>query len=190
MAGIFQRAFPHGEDFEGIAGGDSSDILKPRAMPVPGDQGDFTSTPAAPPGEGSGGYTEPTENDEIENQALALATGLPEDEHEESEIDFLALVREAQESQAGPLHGSRSTASAWSQSLSRGPQRALCWLKVFTTPEWRGRSQDVSARRRARPCAEGSGRGCSASMFNTIDAITCVPGNESRILDPARRRGR
>jgi hypothetical protein len=149
------RAKPPGEDSVG-----------PNNRYVPG------LAKSNPPGEdgidraGSGGES----GEELENAAAQMAAhpdGVDDDGQGEPEIDFLQLV---------PGQPPRLVAVA-----ARLPQRALRRLEVHR-PDWRGRSKLFVPKTRAAVRKDNAA--VAASLFNSIDAINCLPGNES---DPKQR---
>lgn len=178
---MMKRAFPHGEDHAGTAGGDTSEILKPRAIPIQGDVGDFREPGAPPPGEGSGGYAEPVENDELENEASRDAGELvgTDGQTDVPDVDFLIMAREA-EHQASQFM-QQVNRKAWSQSLRAIHNEHFAGSK-YTTPDWRHRSHIF--RPKTRSAMRKDQAAVASSLFGNLDAINCLPGNES---DPTQR---
>jgi hypothetical protein len=121
--------------------------------------------------------------DELEN-AAALAAAKPEgvDDDEDAGdtgIDFLKLVREA-ESQA-QLYSSQANKRAWSQTLRAYHNEHYVGSK-YGKAEWRGRSKLFIPKTRAAVRKDNAA--VAASLFNSIDAINCLPGNEA---DPRQK---
>lgn len=152
---------------------DGSADIPPRALPV------TISQPGTPPGEdgmmrGVG----------LENAASEYASGPPDgddddDAYSNTGIDFLALVREAEDQ--ATLYVAQANRRAWSQSLRAFHNEHYIGSK-YTRPEWRGRSKLFVPKTRAAVRKDAAA--VAASLFNNIDAINCLPGNES---DPVQR---
>lgn len=161
------RVTPPGEDGTGGA----------RGLPVP-----FNSQ-GSPPGDGKtfdayrmndGG----ADNLELEAQDQAESLdgqGLPDADA----IDFLRLVREA-EAQAA-LYVQQANRKAWAQSYRAFHQEHFAGSK-YTRAEWRGRSKLFIPKTRAAVRKDNAA--VAASLFNSVDAINCLPGNEA---DPHQR---
>jgi hypothetical protein len=94
-------------------------------------------------------------------------------------IDFLGMVREC-ESQA-LLYVQQANRRAWSQSYRAFHNEHYIGSK-YTRPDWRGRSKLFVPKTRAAVRKDNAA--VAASLFNSIDAINCLPGNES---DPKQR---
>jgi hypothetical protein len=132
---------------------------------------------------GEDGIARAGSNEELEN-AAALATAKPEgmDDDEDNGatgIDFLQLVREA-ESQA-QLYSSQANKRAWSQTLRAYHNEHYVGSK-YGKAEWRGRSKLFIPKTRAAVRKDNAA--VAASLFNSIDAINCLPGNEA---DPRQK---
>lgn len=153
---------PHGEDpTNGV-----------RGTPVP-----FESS-GAPPGEDGISRAGLVKSDEIENRAAN--TGLPEDEDgDPEEIDFLKLVREAEEQAL--LYMGQVNRRAWTQSLRAFHNEHFVGSK-YMRPEWRNRSKFFVPK--TRSAVRKDSAALAASLFGTVDAISCQPGDES---DPRQR---
>lgn len=145
-----------------------------RGLPVP-----FFNSAGTPPGED--GIERGTTGDQLENMAQYQASepdGVDKTVTEEA-IDFLALVRQA-EDQAS-LYVAQVNRKAWSQSLRAFHNEHYIGSK-YTKPDWRGRSKLFVPK--TRGAVRKDQAAVTASLFNNIDAITCMPGNES---DPKQR---
>lgn len=137
-----------------------------RALPI-----DF-NTPRSPPGE---------DGLQLENIAQAIsADPLGEDEDNDvGSVDYLGLVREA-EAQAR-LYIEQTNRRAWSDSLRAFHNEHYLGSK-YTKPDWRGRSRLFIPK--TRSAVRKDNAAVAASLFNSIDAINCLPGNEG---DPRQR---
>lgn len=172
-----KRAYPHGEDYDNTAGGDTSEIRKAHNRPIAFNAGPpMGQSPASPPGEGK--YTVAPRNDEIENQASEA--GLPDDENQAQSTDFLLLVREA-ETQAA-RYVAQVNRRAWSQSMRAFNNEHYLGSK-YTTTDYRNRSKIF--RPKTRSAVRKDMAAVAASLFANIDAINCLAGNEGDI----RQRG-
>lgn len=162
------RSHPHAEDNGAVAGGDSSSLQSGRGIPV------SFYAPGAPPGED--GITAG-----LENRAQAYAAQLDDDDggQDATDIDFLGMVREC-ESQA-LLYVQQANRRAWSQSYRAFHNEHYIGSK-YTRPDWRGRSRLFVPKTRAAVRKDNAA--VAASLFNSIDAINCLPGDES---DPKQR---
>lgn len=145
-----------------------------RAIPV------STSAPGTPPGEDGVGSR--VTNGEIENAAdqdAAHPAGIGDDDDGADSIDFLGLVRQC-ESQA-LLYTDQNNRRAWSDSMRAFHNEHFVGSK-YTKPEFRTRSKLFVPKTRAAVRKDNAA--VAASLFNSIDAVTCLPGNES---DPRQR---
>jgi hypothetical protein len=183
-----KEAFPHLEDPDGIAGGNTDAVLHGKALPTRfGAGAPMGNSPASPPGENkwfnasanrtsySQGdqLTDPHPDDEIENRAVTA--GLPDEEDFEApDVDFLRLVREAEAQSA--LYLSQVNQKAWAQSLRAFHQEHFVGSK-YTKPDWRNRSKFFRPKTRSSVRKDMAAVG--ASLFNNMDAVQCLPGNES-----------
>lgn len=156
------RTTPPGEDDTG--GG--------RAIPV------SLNAKGTPPGEDGtmGGGEEQLENTAEQN---AEYTGV-ETEPDEGGIDFLQLVRQAEDQAL--LYVAQVNRKAWSQSLRAFHQEHYVGSK-YTQPDWRGRSRLFVPKTRAAVRKDLAS--VAASLFNNIDAVSCLPGNDG----DAKQRG-
>jgi hypothetical protein len=127
----------------------------------------------------SGVDQQPEPDDELENQAAAAAENPPELQQDVPDVDFLGLVRIAE--QQAQLYTAQVNRRAWSQSLRAFHNEHFIGSK-YTKPEWRNRSRLFVPKTRAAVRKDMAA--VSASLFNSIDAVTCLPGNES---DPRQR---
>ena len=152
------------------------------------------NNPSTPPGENkhliggiSSGYgTQPSADgmvltdiapDQLEN--LTSQVGLPEPAEPEPEINFLALVREAEAQSSRYLN--QMNLKAWAQAMRAFHQQHFAGSK-YNNPDWRGRSQFF--RPKTRSAVRKDMAAVAASLFNNINAVNCLPGNES---DPIQR---
>lgn len=148
------RSTPPGED----------PVQGTRAIPV------SIAAAGTPPGE-DGTLT----SGELENAAGAdaenpdgIAGG------QEHALDFLDLTRQA-ETQA-MLYVDQANRRAWSDSLRAFHNDHFIGSK-YTKPDFRARSKLFVPKTRAAVRKDNAA--VAASLFNSIDAITCLPGNES-----------
>ena len=155
------RSRPHGEDAtNGI-----------RALPV------TISSAGTPMGEDG-----TTRGRGLENEAQDEAEapfGVTKDGAGNEDIDFLQLVKEAE--QQALLYATQVNRKAWSQSLRAFHQEHYIGSK-YTRPEWRGRSRLFVPK--TRTAVRKDNAAVAASLFNNIDAINCLPGDEG---DPVQR---
>jgi hypothetical protein len=128
---------------------------------------------------GMAGVDQQPEPDELENQAADDAENPPELQQDIPDVDFLGLVRIAE--QQAQLYTAQVNRRAWSQSLRAFHNEHFVGSK-YTKPEWRNRSRLFVPKTRAAVRKDMAA--VSASLFNSIDAVTCLPGNES---DPKQR---
>jgi hypothetical protein len=153
------RTTPPGEDpLEGT-----------RALPV------AFSGPGTPPGEDGVLRGMELENTAAYQAASPDGASGPEPES----IDFLRMVREAE--QQSQLYTAQVNRRAWSQSLRAMHNEHYIGSK-YTRPEWRGRSRLFVPK--TRTAVRKDNAAVAASLFNNIDAINCLPGNEA---DPKQR---
>ena len=151
---------PHGEDPVGA---------NSRALPV------SFNGPGQPAGEDGIERAK-----ELENAAAMVANSPEGVAKEQGEgLDFLRLVREAE--QQSQLYTAQVNRRAWSQSLRAMHNEHYIGSK-YTRPEWRGRSRLFVPK--TRTAVRKDNAAVAASLFNNIDAINCLPGNES---DPRQR---
>ncbi|MGP0093130.1 MAG: hypothetical protein ACLPKB_24795 [Xanthobacteraceae bacterium] len=176
------RNFPHAEDHAGTAGGDTDKLIPAKARPVsfqaagvpPGEDG---TTPGRGRGQarGYGARARPSQylHDELENEASAA--GLPgPPPAADQDIDFLQLVREAEDQAL--LYVAQVNRKAWSQSYRAFHNEHFVGSK-YSRPDWRARSKIF--RPKTRSAVRKDMSAVAASMFSNIDAINCLPGNES-----------
>jgi hypothetical protein len=146
---------------------DPSAVIGARAIPV------TINSPGTPMGED--GLTRG--RGEIENEAAddaANPEGVDSGGNETPDsIDFLQLIREA-ELQA-EQYAVQINRKAWSQSLRAFHNEHTIGSK-YTRPEWRGRSRLFVPKTRAAVRKDNAA--VAASLFNTIDAINCLPGDD------------
>ena len=144
--------------------------LPPRALPTA-----FYGPGNTPPGEDG-----LTRADELENQAQSSATYPGEtDDYTQHGVDFLSIVRTAE--QQAQLYTAQVNRRAWTQSLRAFHNEHYIGSK-YTRPEWRGRSRLFVPK--TRTAVRKDLAAVAASLFNNIDAISCLPGNEG---DPRQR---
>ncbi len=161
------RAMPPGED----------PVNGMRAIPV------SVASPGMPPGEDGVGtrVVQAGDASQVENIA-AHAAANPEGigGYEETDLNFLDLVRQC-ENQA-LLYTDQNNRRAWSDSLRAFHNEHFIGSK-YTKPEFRTRSKLFVPKTRAAVRKDNAA--VAASLFNSIDAVTCIPGNEG----DARQRG-
>jgi len=178
------RNYPHGEDPQSTAGGDTNAGLSGLAKPLSGTAGSFRSPGFPPVGDDrvtgtAGARTSLKYNaDEIENEATE--TGLPFDDDEKKRpIDFLKAVREAEDQAL--LYVAQVNRKSWSQAFRAFHNEHYVGSK-YMRPDYRGRSKLF--RSKTRSAVHKDLAAVAASMFNNVDAINCLPGNEA---DPKQR---
>jgi hypothetical protein len=166
------RAYPHGEDHAATAGGDTDAKLSGMARPV------SLNAARTPPGED--GILAATS---IENAAQALAAAPPGvgGSARPPALDFLQLVRIAQDQAL--LYMQQVNRKAWSQSYRAFHNQHYIGSK-YTRPDWRGRSRLFVPKSRAAVRKDLAS--VAASLFNSVDAISCSPGNDA---DPRQNAG-
>lgn len=111
----------------------------------------------------------------LENQAQNLAAH-PEgvDDHsQKTGIDFLDLVGKCE--QQAQLYMAQVNRRAWAQSYRALHNEHYVGSK-YTRPEWRNRSRLFVPK--TRTAVRKDMAAVAASLFNTLDAITCLPGND------------
>lgn len=155
------RAKPHGEDGTGGA----------RAMPITINQ------PGTPPGED--GMTRGLGLENAAQMEAAQPQGMGDGSDGAPAVDFLKLVREAEDQSS--LYQAQINRTAWSQSNRAFHNEHYVGSK-YTKPEWRGRSRLFVPKTRAAVRKDMAAVG--ASLFNNIDAINCLAGNDG---DPIQR---
>lgn len=116
--------------------------------------------------------------DEIENQATVAGLPQPGDEVT-PELDFLELVREAEQQAAQYI--AQINRAGWSQAYKAFHNEHFTGSK-YTRPDYRNRSQLF--RPKTRSAVRKDMASVAASLFNQIDAINCLPGDEG---DPIQR---
>lgn len=168
------RSWPHGEDNGSVGGGDSAGLLSARGSPVAFGPG------GEPPGQRTITLVSSGDDDEIENKAGQV--GLPDDDDDDEEdIDFFQLVREMEEQSL--LYLNQVNRKSWAQSLRSAHNEHFVGSK-YTKPEWRNRSKLFIPK--TKGAIKKDLAAVSASMFGSVDAINCAPGNEG---DPKQRAG-
>lgn len=182
MSDVFKRAFPSLADPVATAGGNTTALLRPMGRHVVPTGGFRDPGLGAPPGEDQ--LAEPAAepnpltstgaaSDEIENEATGA--GLPEQPPAQKvSIDFLKLVREAD--QQASLYAAQVNRRSWTQSLRAFHQEHFTGSK-YTKNEWANRSKIF--RPKTRSSVRKDMAAVAASMFGTVDAVNCAPGNES-----------
>ena len=146
-----------------------------RGRPVP------IGVDAAPPGEDGIGRAMMASANDLESTAQRLVDR-PEGVNpppDETPIDFLQLVREAEDQAL--MYVQQVNRKAWSQTLRAYHNEHYVGSK-YTKPDWRGRSRLFVPKTRAAVRKDAAS--VAASLFNTVDAINCLPGNEA---DPKQR---
>lgn len=172
----FIRSFPHAEDDGGIAGGDTTALLRGMGR-IPPFAGSWRAPAAPPPGNDGIMAARSLENEA--QDVAAQPEGARFDEVPDTDIDFLQLVREA-ETQS-QRYSDQINRTAWTQSLRAYHNQHYSGSK-YTRPDWRGRSKLFVPKTRAAVHKDNAA--VAASLFNSIDAISCLPGNEG---DPVQR---
>lgn len=145
--------------------------LPTRGLPV------SFSNPGEPPGEdgldrGRG----------LENAATFAAEhpeGFDDYSAQAQGIDFLGVVRQAE--QQAQLYMAQVNRKAWAQSYHALHNEHFYGSK-YTKPAWHNRSRLFVPK--TRTAVRKDMAAVAASLFNSIDAITCLPGNDG---DPRQR---
>lgn len=134
------------------------------------------SQPGTPPGEDG-----VTRASELENAAQHQATHMEgvANEQDVPDIDFLSLVRNAE--QQAQLYMAQVNRRAWAQSYRAIHNEHYIGSK-YTRPEWRNRSRLFVPK--TKSALRKDMAAVAASLFNSLDAVTCLPGNDS---DPRQR---
>jgi hypothetical protein len=165
------RVQPHGED--GTNGARATPIsINARGMP-PGEDRVTRGSMHRNPDWAEG---------ELENSAQRISEapdGKPSQGADPRGIDFLDLVRRAEDQ--AMLYVNQFNRKAWSQTLRAFHNEHYIGSK-YTRPDWRGRSRLFVPKTRAAVRKDVAAT--TASLFNTIDAITCLPGYDG---DPMQR---
>ncbi len=129
------------------------------------------------PGTGAGGTQDelnPFEPGSIESRAQAESLGDASAAIGfEPKVDFLQLVREAE--QQSNLYLAQVNRKAWTQSYRAFHQEHFVGSK-YTRPDWRNRSKFF--RPKTRSAVRKDMAAVAASMFGSVTAIQCLPGNE------------
>lgn len=197
------RTAPHGEDPGGIGGGDASSehgaLPRAKGRPIRFSSGPaLGNSPASPPGNGKqfvgatgrgsyrGGENSAFKNDkvqgdfdQIENKAQAEAEDDGAEEDEAPEIDFLKLVREAENTSS--RYVSQVNKRAWTQGYRAYNNQHFVGSKYGRT-DWHNRSKFF--RPKTRTAVKKDMAAVAASLFGNIDAVSCMAGNEA---DPRQR---
>jgi hypothetical protein len=158
--------------------------------PVPGRFNGNGAARKDPPGEDA--VERPYEDDELENAAerAAVDGAAPtDDEFDEDEEDFkqptddefLQMVREA--SSQSEFYSNQINRRAWERAYKAYRQEHFQGSK-YTTPDFRNRSRLFIPK--TRSAVRKDLAATSASMFGSVDAVECSPGNES---DPMQAGG-
>jgi hypothetical protein len=138
------------------------------------------NAPGTPPGEDGLLRSFSSATGEIENMAQQASEPNGADPLKQpNNIDFLQLVREAEDQAL--LYIQQANRRAWSQSLRAFHNEHYVGSK-YTRPDWRGRSKLFVPK--TRNAVHKDMASVAASLFNSIDAINCLPGNEG---DPVQR---
>lgn len=123
------------------------------------------------------------DDEDLEWQAQHQAdTDDGEFEHEQldvDDIDFLSMVRDAEALSA--LYVQQANRRAWTRSY-RAFHNEHDVGSRYTQTDWRGRSRLFIPKTRAAVRKDGAA--VAASLFNSINAIDCLAGNEA---DPKQR---
>lgn len=150
-------------------------VKNTRATPVP-----FQAN-ARPPGENSdfsmrelGSPAESSSDNDLIDEATDAGTVEPDTNTDEGTPDFLQLVREAEEQSL--LYQNQSNRRAWSQSYRAWHNEHFSGSK-YLKADWRNRSKIFVPK--TRSAIRKDNAAVMASLFNNVDAINCLPGNES-----------
>lgn len=133
---------------------------------------------ATPPGED--GVEQPSFDDEIENRALAVAGGTSDaddgDDGDDrpSDEDFLRAVSEIESQDL--TYQSSNTRRAWIRSYKAFRQQHFDGSK-YTSSEFSNRSKMFIPK--TRGAVRKDLAATSASLFGSLDSITCLAGNEA-----------
>lgn len=162
------RAYPHGEDNGNTAGGDSDNLRAGMGKPIT-----LNARGMPPDVDRTTGTGVRADEDATMFEAAAMAD-TPPNESEEEQIDFLNLIRQAEEQ--SQLYLNQVNRRSWSQSLRAFHQEHFVGSK-YTKPDWRNRSKIF--RPKTRSAVRKDMAAVAASLFNNLDAIACLPGDES-----------
>ncbi len=161
-----------------------------RAKPVPF-QGDWRSSASKPPGEdaldrakhsfnrpappGEDGVDDPRSDQDMYDEAERAGTVEEETDvsPQRTDINFLQLVREAE--QQALLYQNQNNRRAWSQSFRAWHNEHFSGSK-YLKPDWRNRSKIFIPK--TRSAVRKDSAAVMASLFNSVDAINCLPGDE------------
>jgi hypothetical protein len=163
------RASPHLEDHGQVAGGDTTAMLRGMAKPIAIGSG------GVPPGEDgvAAAGLENVAQHKAETADGMIRTSAPQG------IDFLAMVRAAEDQAL--LYVQQVNRKAWSQAYRAFHNEHYVGSK-YTRPDWRGRSKLFVPK--TKSAVRKDMAAVAASLFNSIDAINCLPGNDG---DPVQR---
>ena len=142
-----------------------------RALPV------TINAPGTPMGED--GTTRGIGLENAAQEDVDPSFGITQGQDGNIDIDFLQLVKEAEDQAL--LYVNQVNRRAWSQSLRAFHNEHYVGSK-YTRPEWRGRSRLFVPK--TRTAVRKDNAAVAASLFNSIDAINCLPGNDG---DPKQR---
>ena len=133
------------------------------------------SSPSTPPGEDG-----IRRGRELENEAMYAGENQPGiAPRPRSDHDYLGIVRKCE--QQSQLYTAQVNRKAWSESYRAAHNEHFIGSK-YTRPEWRNRSKLFVPK--TRGAIRKDMAATAASLFNTVDAINCKPGNEA---DPKQR---
>ena len=163
------RSSPHLEDHGQVAGGDTTALLRGMARPV------AIGSAGQPPGEDG---LEAASLENVAQHSAAAPSGVIRTEAPRG-IDFLGMVRQAEDQAL--LYVQQINRKAWSQSYRAIHNEHYVGSK-YTRPDWRGRSKLFVPK--TKSALRKDNAAVAASLFNSINAINCLPGNDG---DPIQR---
>lgn len=179
-----KRAGPHLEDGGGLTGGDTTEPQQAMATPLPGTVASFTRAGFPPPGENRDMPPVPQSlpKPEADDRALmdaATAAGTPS-ERKPGGYDFLHAVGVAE--QQAMRYMQQTNRRAWTTAYHAFHNEHFPGSK-FNSTDWRARSHFFKPK--TRSAVRKDMAAVAASLFGTMDAINCSPGDEG----DARQRG-
>lgn len=151
-------------------------ITPPGEDPQKGTRGQpvTMSSPSTPPGEDGIRRGRELENEAMQATESAYGGGSAPSHH-----DYLGIVRRCE--QQSQLYTAQVNRKAWSESYRAAHNEHFIGSK-YTRPEWRNRSKLFVPK--TRGAIRKDMAATAASLFNSVDAINCKPGNEA---DPKQR---
>jgi hypothetical protein len=174
------RSWPHGEDPDAIAGGDTSAKLRPMGKPI----SIMASRRRNAPPDYDRASKEGREAADFfkmdDPYAQAYDAAMPDDERVDEEIPFLRYVREAEDQ--AQLYVAQVNRRAWTQTLRAFHNEHFVGSK-YTKTDWRNRSRIFRPKTRSAVLKDQAA--VAASLFGTVDSVNCLAGDESNSMQRA-----